>query len=155
MISHREPCSSTCFDRSTAMLLRTVDVEKLVDDQHSVRSIWALVGRLELRLYHARIAAVEGGWRSFNSPRRFGWPTFAVLVLQRWDILLLGCPDFDSSSAFLLHPLFSRFSIFQPPAPADTRHPAANKPLKIIIDKLYQCAIMASLGRQDSSSYPP
>ncbi len=35
------------------MLLRTVDVEKLVDDQHSVRSIWALVGRLELRLYHA------------------------------------------------------------------------------------------------------
>src|SRR5713226_3053679 len=96
MISHREPCSSTCFDRSTAMLLRTVDVEKLVDDQHSVRSIWALVGRLELRLYHARIAAVEGGWRSFNSPRRFGWPTY-------------------SSYAFLLHTLSPGFPLSHPP----------------------------------------
>jgi transposase len=42
------------------MLLRTVDVEKLVDDEHSVRSIWELVGRLELRQYHQQIAAVEG-----------------------------------------------------------------------------------------------
>jgi transposase len=42
------------------MLLRTVDVEKLVDDNHSVRSIWELVGRLDLRQYHQQIAAVEG-----------------------------------------------------------------------------------------------
>src|SRR5579863_7708973 len=42
------------------LLLRTVDVEKLVDDGHCVRSIWTLVGRLDLRLYHAQIAAVEG-----------------------------------------------------------------------------------------------
>jgi transposase len=42
------------------MLLRTVDVEKLVDDDHCVRAIWELVGRLDLRLYHAQIAAVEG-----------------------------------------------------------------------------------------------
>src|SRR6266404_9867363 len=42
------------------LLLRTVDVEKLVEDGHSVRSIWELVGRLDLRLYHAQIAAVEG-----------------------------------------------------------------------------------------------
>src|ERR1700686_2314894 len=42
------------------LLLRTVDVEKLVDDEHSVRAIWELVGRLDLRLYHAQIAAVEG-----------------------------------------------------------------------------------------------
>jgi hypothetical protein len=41
-------------------LLRTVDVEKLVDDEHSVRAIWELIGRLDLRLYHAQIAAVEG-----------------------------------------------------------------------------------------------
>src|SRR5216684_4767873 len=147
MISHERPVPRLVSIDRRQMLLRTVDVEKLVDDQHSVRSIWALVGRLELRLYHAQIAAVEGGWRSFNSPRRFGWPTFAVLVLQRWDILLLGCPDFDSFSAFLLHTLFSRFSSFQPPTPAGTRHPAANKPLKIIIDKLYHYAIIGSLGR--------
>jgi hypothetical protein len=42
------------------MLLRTVDVEKLVEQEHSVRSIWELVGRLDLRLYYAQIAAVEG-----------------------------------------------------------------------------------------------
>jgi transposase len=42
------------------MLLRTVDVERLIEDDHSVRSIWALVGRLDLSLYHAQIAAVEG-----------------------------------------------------------------------------------------------
>ena len=42
------------------LLLRTVDVEKLVDDEHSARAIWGLIGRLDLRLYHAQIAAVEG-----------------------------------------------------------------------------------------------
>jgi hypothetical protein len=36
------------------MLLRAVEVEKLIDDDHSVRSIWNLVGRLDLRLYYAR-----------------------------------------------------------------------------------------------------
>ena len=42
------------------ILLRTVDVEKLIDEDHSARSLWELVGRLDLRLYHAQIAAVEG-----------------------------------------------------------------------------------------------
>ena len=42
------------------MLLRTVDVEKLIDDDHSARSIWELVGRLDLSLYYGQIAAVEG-----------------------------------------------------------------------------------------------
>src|SRR5260370_41588642 len=42
------------------LLLRAVDVERLVDDAYSVRAIWELVGRLDLRLYHAQIAAVEG-----------------------------------------------------------------------------------------------
>jgi len=42
------------------LLLRTVDVEKLVDDDHCVRSIWQLVGRLDLRCYYQKIAAVEG-----------------------------------------------------------------------------------------------
>jgi len=31
------------------LLLRTVDVEKLVGDEHSVRAIWELIGRLDLR----------------------------------------------------------------------------------------------------------
>src|ERR1700719_4499041 len=42
------------------LFLRTVDVEKLVEQEHCVRSIWELVGRLDLRLYYAGIAAVEG-----------------------------------------------------------------------------------------------
>jgi transposase len=41
-------------------VLRTVDVERLVDEDHSARSIWELVGRLDLSLYHAQIEAVEG-----------------------------------------------------------------------------------------------
>ena len=42
------------------LLLRTVDVEKLIDEDHGARSIWKLVGRLDLSLYHAQIASVEG-----------------------------------------------------------------------------------------------
>src|SRR5258708_3575276 len=42
------------------LFLRTVDVEKLIEQEHCVRSIWELVGRLDLRLYYAQIAAVEG-----------------------------------------------------------------------------------------------
>jgi transposase len=41
-------------------VLRSVDVERLIDDDHSARLIWELVGRLDLGLYHAQIAAVEG-----------------------------------------------------------------------------------------------
>lgn len=37
-----------------------MDVEKLVDDDHCVRAIWELVGRLDPRRYHEQIAAVEG-----------------------------------------------------------------------------------------------
>ena len=52
------------------MLLRTVDVEKLIDDDHSARSIWALVGRLDLSLYYGQIAAVEGSaGREHTDPR--------------------------------------------------------------------------------------
>lgn len=42
------------------VLLRPVDVEKLIDEDHGARSIWELVGRLDLSLYHAQIEAVEG-----------------------------------------------------------------------------------------------
>jgi transposase len=57
------------IDRSQ-LILRTVDVEKLIDEDHSARSIWELVGRMNLSLYHAEIAAVEGSaGRSHTSPR--------------------------------------------------------------------------------------
>src|SRR5712692_559440 len=61
MISHERPVPRLVAIDRRQMLLRTVDVEKLVDDEHCVRSIWALVGRLDLGRYQAQIAAVEGG----------------------------------------------------------------------------------------------
>src|SRR5882757_716759 len=47
------------IDRSQ-LLLHTVDVEQLIDENHSARSIWHLVGCMNLSLYHAKIAALEG-----------------------------------------------------------------------------------------------
>jgi transposase len=47
------------IDRSQ-FLLHSIDVERLIDDDHSARSIWHLVGRLNLSKYYAEIAAVEG-----------------------------------------------------------------------------------------------
>src|SRR5271169_2272147 len=42
------------------LILRSMDVEKLVDEDHCARAIWELAGRLDLRRYHEQIAAVEG-----------------------------------------------------------------------------------------------
>jgi transposase len=47
------------IDRSQ-LLLHTLDVERLIDEDHSARSIWHLLGRMNLNLYHAKIAALEG-----------------------------------------------------------------------------------------------
>jgi transposase len=41
-------------------VLRSIDVEQLIDEDHSARLIWQLIGRLDLSLYHAQIGAVEG-----------------------------------------------------------------------------------------------
>jgi len=43
------------------LMLRTVDVEKLVEEDHAVRAMWELVGRLDLGPYYEDIEAVEGG----------------------------------------------------------------------------------------------
>ncbi len=57
------------IDRSQ-LLLRTIDVERLIEDDHRARYIWELVGRLDLDLYLGRIAAVEGcAGRSHTSPQ--------------------------------------------------------------------------------------
>ena len=42
------------------LVMRTMDVELLIEEDHSARAIWELVGRLDLRRYYAAIAAVEG-----------------------------------------------------------------------------------------------
>ena len=40
--------------------MRTMDVELLIEEDHPARSIWELVGRLDLSRYYAEIGAVEG-----------------------------------------------------------------------------------------------
>jgi transposase len=42
------------------MLLRPVEVEKLVEEDHPVRAIWELVGGLNLESFYAEIESVEG-----------------------------------------------------------------------------------------------
>ena len=42
------------------MVLRAIEVELLIEEDHSARSIWELVGRLDLSRYYAEIGAVEG-----------------------------------------------------------------------------------------------
>ena len=42
------------------LVLRSIDVEQLIEEDHPARSIWELVGRLDLSRYYAAIAAVEG-----------------------------------------------------------------------------------------------
>ena len=42
------------------MLLRAVNVEQLIRDDHPARAIWELVGRLDRTPFHQEIAAVEG-----------------------------------------------------------------------------------------------
>jgi transposase len=42
------------------LVMRTLDVELLIEEDHSARSIWELVGRLDLSRYYAEIRAVEG-----------------------------------------------------------------------------------------------
>ncbi len=42
------------------MILRAVDVEKLIEPDHPARAIWELVGRLDLSGFRAEIEVVEG-----------------------------------------------------------------------------------------------
>jgi transposase len=42
------------------LLLRPVDVERLVPEEHEVRAIWELTGHLDLTVYYQMIRAVEG-----------------------------------------------------------------------------------------------
>ena len=42
------------------MLMRPIDVDKLIEEDHPARAIWELVGRLDLSSYYGEIEAVEG-----------------------------------------------------------------------------------------------
>jgi hypothetical protein len=42
------------------MILRAVEVENLIEPDHTARAIWELVGRLDLSGFTAEIESVEG-----------------------------------------------------------------------------------------------
>jgi transposase len=42
------------------LVLRSIDVEQLIDEDHSARLVWQLIGQLDLSRYYAQIEAVEG-----------------------------------------------------------------------------------------------
>ena len=42
------------------MIMRAIDVEALVEEDHAVRAIWDFTGRLDLSPYYAAIESVEG-----------------------------------------------------------------------------------------------
>jgi transposase len=42
------------------MVWRTIDVERLIDEDHPARAIWELVGRMDLSSFRQTISAVEG-----------------------------------------------------------------------------------------------
>jgi transposase len=48
------------FINRRQQLLHPIDVEQLVEDDHPVRAIWELVGRMNLDPYYQNIGAVEG-----------------------------------------------------------------------------------------------
>ncbi len=52
------------------LLLRAVDVEKLIDEDHPARAIWEFVGQLNLESYYQTIKVVEGeAGRCSTDPR--------------------------------------------------------------------------------------
>jgi transposase len=55
-----EPAVRCKIVERNQLLLRAVDVEKLVEEHHEVRAIWELVGQLDLRPFYAEIGALEG-----------------------------------------------------------------------------------------------
>ena len=68
-----ETVQASCSDLSRRKRVRLVhvdrrqlcwtmlDVERLVDEDHPVRAIWELVGRLDLSAFVDRIGSLEGG----------------------------------------------------------------------------------------------
>jgi transposase len=43
------------------MLMREIDVERLIPEDHPARAVWELTGKLELKAFYEQVKAVEGG----------------------------------------------------------------------------------------------
>ena len=56
----REPLPRLKPINRKQLLLRPVDVERLVPEDNEVRAIWEFTGHLDLATYHETIHAVEG-----------------------------------------------------------------------------------------------
>jgi transposase len=67
------------FVNRQRMSWRAVDVERLVDEGHPARSIWMLVGRLDLQRFYQDIesSAEEGGRPAFDPQLRISLWVYA------------------------------------------------------------------------------
>src|SRR5207249_11031864 len=65
-------------------MMRVVDVEQLIEEDHPARAIWAFVGKLDLGPFEEPIEAVEGvaGRPVWN---RQLLVSLWILCLQSWD----------------------------------------------------------------------
>ncbi len=63
------------------MVLRPVDVDKLIEADHPARGIWELVGSLDLSSFYQAIEAVEGeaGRPAHDPGAGFSPPHFPVI----------------------------------------------------------------------------
>ena len=59
-LAESEPAPRLKTINRKQLLLRPVDVERLVPDDHEVRAIWEFTGHLDLTAYYQTIHAVEG-----------------------------------------------------------------------------------------------
>jgi hypothetical protein len=73
------------------LVLRSIDVEQLIDEDHSARLIWQLIGRLDLGRYHAQIEAVEGrAGREHTDPHLLIslWTNRGQEAVKKWVFIL-------------------------------------------------------------------
>ena len=59
-VAVREPAKRLKPINRSQTMLRTIDVEKLVEEDHVVRGIWSMVNRLDMKRLEKGIKAVEG-----------------------------------------------------------------------------------------------
>jgi transposase len=68
--SDQSPSPRLKFINRQQMLLRTVNVEQLIEPEHPARSIWEFVGRLKLDAFYQSVRSFEGcAGRSAFDPR--------------------------------------------------------------------------------------
>src|SRR5437867_13062127 len=70
------------------MMMRSIDIEKLVEADHPVRAIWEMLGQVDLRRFEEGIRAVEG----HAGPSDTG----SEIIGEPMDLRVLGRGEFST-----------------------------------------------------------